>query len=331
MTDTTVDTDTTYHKRISVAAAPDTVFALLTEPDRLRRWQSVVSTVDLSIGGTFRHLVVPGHVASGTFTDIDPGRRLVYTFDWAEEPGDPATASMVTVELTADGDRTIIDFTHAGLPDADAVANHAEGWNHFLDRLETAATTGTAGLNPWATGAEDLDELDAAEASLALMLELLRDASADDLTRPTPCSEFTVAQLVDHLAGSLTHLGQVADADPPPVAPTAPVETRIAELAGSTLQAWRRRGIDGEVEFVGGPSPAIVPVRVIVAELFVHAWDIARGLDQPFRAADHTTAAADGAVRDVIPPDRGDAFAAPRPENGLEPVEALMAFTGRQV
>jgi uncharacterized protein YndB with AHSA1/START domain len=104
MTDTTIDqgadsaSELTYRKRISVAATPATVFALLSEPDRLRRWQSVVSSVDFEIEGEYHHLVVPGAVAGGTFTEIERDQRLVYTWGWEGNDAVPPGSSTVTVE-----------------------------------------------------------------------------------------------------------------------------------------------------------------------------------------------------------------------------------------
>ena len=56
-------------------------FALITEPDRLRRWMTVFARVDLRAGGEYRWTVVPGHIAAGTFREIEPGRRIVFGFD----------------------------------------------------------------------------------------------------------------------------------------------------------------------------------------------------------------------------------------------------------
>ena len=335
MTDTTTETEPVedgYHKRISVAASPATVFALLTEPERLRRWQSVVSSVDLEVGGEYRHLVVPGAVARGRFTEIEPDRRLVYTWGWeGETAGVAPGSSTVSVVLSPDGDRTIIDFTHDGLPDAEAVTSHADGWNHFVDRLATAAEEGDAGPDPWAAGPEDMDLVGVAEASLALMLDQLRSVSPDDLERATPCAAFTVAELVDHLVGSLGMIAISGGGTAAAPSADAAVESRVADAAAAALTAWRQRGLDGEVDFGGGSVPAQVPITVAVAELFVHAWDVAQVTGRPFDPAGHVVVMADGAVRGVIPPDRGDSFGPPLPEEGLDPVGALMAFTGRTV
>ena len=57
----------TAEKTTLLPVSPDEAFALVTEPERLRRWQTVSARVDLRAGGDYRWTVVPGHVASGSF------------------------------------------------------------------------------------------------------------------------------------------------------------------------------------------------------------------------------------------------------------------------
>jgi hypothetical protein len=53
------------------------------------------------------------------------------------------------VTLTADGDGTTVQVVHRDLPELDA-AQHALGWEHFLERLITAGVGGDPGPDPWA-------------------------------------------------------------------------------------------------------------------------------------------------------------------------------------
>ena len=89
-----------------IDATVDEAFALFTEPERLRRWQAVSASVDLQIGGDYRLTVVPGSIAYGTFTEIDPGKRLVYTWGWKGEDTPPPSASSIAVEFEPVGDKT---------------------------------------------------------------------------------------------------------------------------------------------------------------------------------------------------------------------------------
>ena len=69
-------------KTVLLPVSTDEAFALITEPDRLRRWKTLSARVDLRAGGQYRWTVVPGHVAVGTFREVDPGRRIVFGWGW---------------------------------------------------------------------------------------------------------------------------------------------------------------------------------------------------------------------------------------------------------
>jgi len=137
----------TFDKSVVVPLDPDATFALVTEPERLRRWLAVAARVELRPGGDYRWTVTPGHTAAGTVVDVDPGKRVVYSWGW--EDGDPAPGgSTVTVTLTPVDGGTEVRLVHDGLTDEQA-AHHAVGWNHFLGRLVAAGRDGDAGPDEW--------------------------------------------------------------------------------------------------------------------------------------------------------------------------------------
>ena len=49
-----------FEKSVLVPLTADETFALITEPDRLRRWQVITARVDLRAGGEYRWTVIPG-------------------------------------------------------------------------------------------------------------------------------------------------------------------------------------------------------------------------------------------------------------------------------
>jgi uncharacterized protein YndB with AHSA1/START domain len=61
-----------FEKSVLVPLNADETFALITQPDRLRRWQVVTARVDLRAGGDYRWTVIPGNSAAGTFTEVEP-------------------------------------------------------------------------------------------------------------------------------------------------------------------------------------------------------------------------------------------------------------------
>ncbi len=329
MTDAALSGPVSFERIID--ATPDEAFALFTEPERLRRWQAVSASVDLRVGGDYRITVTPGHIASGTFTEIEPGKRVVYTWGWVDSADLPPGASTIVVDLEPAGDKTLVRLTHSGLTPDQAVG-HSEGWTHYIERLGDAATTGDAGLDPWASGGDEPDHLSAAEASWALCRQVMLPFTPDHRQLPTPCKDYTVHDLVEHLMGSLRSLGGMAGAEIPEQIKASSAEDYIAQAAEPALAAWRARGIEGEVPFGNGQAPGAVPVGILSLEFFIHAWDFARATDQPFTAPEPLTAFVTGLAESIIRPENrgeGKGFDEITQPAHDDAVSKLMAFTGR--
>jgi len=147
-------TETAVRREIQVAARAETVWEFLVDPEKATRWMGASASLDPRPGGEYRVEVIPGQVAAGEFVEVDPPRRLVWTWGWtpASESPVPVGSSTIEVELEPDGDGTLVRFTHSGLPDADATAKHAHGWDHYLERLEIVARGDDAARDPWLDG-----------------------------------------------------------------------------------------------------------------------------------------------------------------------------------
>jgi uncharacterized protein YndB with AHSA1/START domain len=124
-------------RELRIKASAPLVYRCLTEPEMIVKWFGRKVDADPRVGGTIRVEVNPNATARGEFTELVPNRKVAFTFGWEEEnhnlkPG----ASTVTFELHADGDHTVMRFTHAGLPTEDLVRSHSEGWDRYLPRLK---------------------------------------------------------------------------------------------------------------------------------------------------------------------------------------------------
>jgi uncharacterized protein (TIGR03086 family) len=319
-----------YDKSVVVPLSADETFDLITQPDRLRRWNSIAARIDVRAGGDYRWTIVPGNSAAGTITEIEPGKRLVLGWGWEGSTELPPDASTVTITLEPTHDGTIVRLVHDGLS-VEQEASHAEGWDHYLDRLVTAAADGDAGPDNWSAHTSELDELKSAEATLAIVERVLRHVGPDDLTNSTPCVEFTVAQLADHLAGSIAAIGGAAGASLAPVA-TSEVEKDIANLAQPALEAWAHRGLDGTVDIGGMQLPAAFALGILSVEFLVHAWDFAVATGQKLSVDDTLTSYVLGLSKRVV----SDEMRVPGmfgPEIAVGPdadsLDRLIAFTGR--
>jgi uncharacterized protein YndB with AHSA1/START domain len=145
-------TDTTvYERTLTIDASPETVWEFLVDSDKLMRWKGISADLDPRPGGVYRCEVIPGHTARGEFVELDPPHRLVFSWGWDGQEGVPPGSSMIEIELATDGEGTSLRFVHKDLPNAEAVASHAHGWDHYLPRLEIAAGGGDPGEDPWVT------------------------------------------------------------------------------------------------------------------------------------------------------------------------------------
>jgi uncharacterized protein YndB with AHSA1/START domain len=124
------------------AAPRERVFAAWTSSEALRQWWwpaqfATQISCDLRVGGTYRFestgLPEGRNIAvSGTFREVDAPRRLVYTWQW---DGETAT-TLVTVELHERDGGTELVLTHTPFDNEEERANHHQGWDDCIDRIE---------------------------------------------------------------------------------------------------------------------------------------------------------------------------------------------------
>ena len=135
-----------------IAAPPETVFSYFVDPEKYSRWQGVGAELDPRPGGLFRVTMTnrSGRVASGVFLEVEPPKRVVFTWGWEGIESLPPGVSTVEVVLEGDGDGTVVRLRHSGLPSDTSCQFHAWGWNLTLDRLMVAGEGGDPGPYPHA-------------------------------------------------------------------------------------------------------------------------------------------------------------------------------------
>ena len=320
-----------FEKSVFVPLDADDTFALLTRPDRLRRWQAVTARVDLRAGGEYRWTIIPGHSARGTFTEVEPGRRVVFSWGWEGDAALPPGASTVIITLEPAPGGTTIRLVHDGLS-GEQLEMHAQGWEHYLGRLIQAAAKGDAGPDEWAGVPDEPGLVTTATAALAACQRVLAGMTEADACLPTACTEFTVAQLTGHLVNSITVLGGSAGGVFP-ADQAAALEPRVADAAQIALEAWEGRGTDGTVSIGGNDLPATMAVGILCIELLVHGWDYARATGQHLPVQDAVAARVLDLAGTIITPD-GRARAGFDPARPAGPdasiMDRLIAFTGRR-
>jgi uncharacterized protein YndB with AHSA1/START domain len=122
------------------------VWDIWTDVDLAREWWGPegVETEELLCeprpGGMFRWVVRTPRgdkmSARGTFREVHPEEKIVYTWAWDDDPQWENHDSVVTVEFNQKDDETTeLRLRHEGLPTEESRDNHAAGWNGALDKL----------------------------------------------------------------------------------------------------------------------------------------------------------------------------------------------------
>jgi uncharacterized protein YndB with AHSA1/START domain len=127
-----------------VQAPPERVFAAWTTPAMMKQWSAPgdrtnpLVEVDLRVGGRYRiHMAAPDGATSkvtGVYREIDPPRRLVYTWFWETSPS--LGEMLVTVDFHRRGEATEIVLVHADAISEEAASNHRNGWLSALPKLD---------------------------------------------------------------------------------------------------------------------------------------------------------------------------------------------------
>jgi uncharacterized protein (TIGR03086 family) len=127
---------------------------------------------------------------------------------------------------------------------------------------------------------------------------LLRTIGDDELALPTPCNDYTVGALVDHVDKGSRGLATIAGA--PLIGPddtAAPADAahlggdwrqEVGEHAMALAAAWSDpRAWHGSAPVAPGVDlPTATWGRIALAELVVHGWDLARATGRPFTLPD---------------------------------------------
>jgi uncharacterized protein YndB with AHSA1/START domain len=141
--------DTELHLERLIAAPPERVFALWTEPDQLVRWwgpegYDVPShKIDVRPGGHWRTTLRRPEgkllTVSGVYRAIEPPRRLVFTWAWEDEHGARGHETEITVTFAPAPGGTKLVLVQKEFATKDSRDQHEHGWASSLDCLSRAA------------------------------------------------------------------------------------------------------------------------------------------------------------------------------------------------
>lgn len=174
------------------------------------------------------------------------------------------------------------------------------------------------------------------------MIDLLAAVSDDQLARPTPCTEYTVGDLINHI--DQVGLGFAAFArhdtgERPDAGAHAPAGHRGAGWRDNVAQHVRDLGKawDDPTAWHGSSGLEGLELsnelwgKIALTELVVHGWDLAKATGQPFELPEQTLRTCLDHVAEFVPnapiPALWSAPVDVAPDATL--IERIVAITGR--
>jgi uncharacterized protein (TIGR03086 family) len=190
-----------------------------------------------------------------------------------------------------------------------------------------------------------MDLLPAFERAVASTAEIVKATPGDRLDAPTPCSEWDVRALLNHVIGTLW-LAEALFGDQPPRYPMAPGSLPPADLAGGDPAAAYAEAATAALAAASAgdaltrlhvtplgemPGPALAGFTTL--DILVHGWDLATATGQPADLdaplAAHVLGFAERAL--ATPESRAARIGPAVPVAADAPViQRLAAFLGRQ-
>jgi uncharacterized protein (TIGR03086 family) len=177
-----------------------------------------------------------------------------------------------------------------------------------------------------------MDVLDALEQTFQHGGVVIGKVTREQYDQPTPCVEWTVRQLLEHMIGVVDGLGAAAAGRAPEeFALGADPAGQFAAASSAALAAWRNPGIlERLVDGPAGPMPGQVLAGISLLDAATHTWDLAIATGQPAELPEPVAAAAFEASRMIVSPElRPGRFGPEVPATDTSTTGQLVAFLGR--
>jgi uncharacterized protein (TIGR03086 family) len=154
-----------------------------------------------------------------------------------------------------------------------------------------------------------MDDIDLLAGVLTKTGDLIEGVRPDQRSLPTPCSEYDVEALLDHIVGWVQVFeagsdGRTYEGDPSAFHVGDDPAAQFRSSATNLVDSWREHGVDRDVAISsGGAMPGAVVLNMTVMEYLAHGWDLATATGQPVPYTDVEAADALERARATLPPE----------------------------
>lgn len=130
-----------------------------------------------------------------------------------------------------------------------------------------------------------MNAIERIERATAFAAEKVKGVTSDDLAKPTPCPDFDVRALLNHVIGNLEMLRSAAAEGKAPLPQGDQFGSDpgavYAERRAALIAALQGDGVlDGNWEMPFGTLPASMMASIAFMEHLTHGWDIAKATGQ---------------------------------------------------
>ncbi|MFD7443787.1 TIGR03086 family metal-binding protein [Streptomyces sp. NPDC059909] len=173
------------------------------------------------------------------------------------------------------------------------------------------------------------------EATTARALPVVRGVASEALAAPTPCADYDVRALINHLLQVIVNFQALAakkdsDFSTTPDRTAGDWQGLFEEETAALVKAWAEPGAEeGTTGSLGLPARTVG--HMVLLDMTAHVWDLARATGQSYEPDPGVVAELGPAVEEMAPmAQEYKAFGKPVsvPEDA-SPFERLLATTGR--
>ena len=186
-----------------------------------------------------------------------------------------------------------------------------------------------------------MDVMAKAQSTLEGAHAMIASVTSDERAKSTPCTEWNVSALVEHMIGVVKRFGNAfrgGELTPPQrpgeAAPPADVAGAYAQAKDALLASVRAPGaLDKTLTMPFGEMPGSRAIGILIADQLIHTWDLAKAIGTPYSMDEELAAVVLSAMHQFMSPATrgpGKAFGEEVPCPESAPIQdRLVAFSGR--